>query len=323
MNNPFGVLEFLQWDHSWNNHKYSSAAELEKVIKLMKEAGVGWVRMDFLWQDIEPKEGEFKFERYDRIVDLLARYNLKVLGILNYSVGWAVASKEWNCPPKDNAVFVKYAVKVIARYKDKIKYWEVWNEPDSAVYWPAQDGLKSYCALLKEVYLAAKKTDPDCKILNGGLANGLGSINNLYNNGAKGYFDILNLHFFESPLHKGGIKALVAYPKLAREIMAANGDEHKKIWITETGCPGVKPGVRTDNWWIGDNPDEREQAVWLKKIYTGLLKNKDVEKVFWAFFRDCSGHWKNGVDYFGLVRWDYSQKSAFKSYKECSDEWKR
>ncbi|MFA5724878.1 MAG: beta-galactosidase [Candidatus Omnitrophota bacterium] len=323
MNNPFGVLEFLQWDHSWNNHKYSSAAELEKVIKLMKEAGVGWVRMDFLWQDIEPKEGEFKFERYDRIVDLLARYNLKVLGILNYSVGWAVASKEWNCPPKDNAVFVKYAVKVIARYKDKIKYWEVWNEPDSAVYWPAQDGLKSYCALLKEVYLAAKKTDPDCKILNGGLANGLGSINNLYNNGAKGYFDILNLHFFESPLHKGGIKALVVYPKLAREIMAANGDEHKKIWITETGCPGVKPGVRTDNWWIGDNPDEREQAVWLKKIYTGLLKNKDVEKVFWAFFRDCSGHWKNGVDYFGLVRWDYSQKSAFKSYKECSDEWKR
>ncbi|MFA4990111.1 MAG: beta-galactosidase [Candidatus Omnitrophota bacterium] len=323
MNNPFGVLEFLQWDHSWNKHKYPGSAELEKIIQLMQEAGVGWVRMDFLWQDIEPRRGEFKFERYDQIVDLLLKYNLKALGILNYSVDWAVSAKAWNCLPKDRALFVKYALEVIARYKDKIKYWEVWNEPDSAVYWPAQDGLKSYCALLKEVYPAAKKTDPDCKILNGGLANGSGSIKDLYNNGAKDYFDILNLHFFESPRHKGGIKALLAYPKLAREIMVANGDEHKKIWITETGCPGVKPGVRTDNWWIGDNPDEREQAAWVKAIYTGLLKNKDVERVFWAFFRDCSGHWKNGVDYFGLVRWDYSRKSAFKSYQECFEAWKR
>ena len=323
MNNPFGVLEFLQWNHPWNNYKYPGPEELEKVIRLMQEAGVGWVRMDFLWEDIEPEKGNFKFEKYDRIVNLLIQNDLQVLGILDYGVDWAVASKGWNCPPRENAVFVEYAVKVIGRYKDRIKYWEVWNEPDSEVYWPAQDGLKSYCRLLKAVYPAAKKTDPDCKILNGGLAKGLASINDLYNNGAKDYFDILNLHFFESPLHEGGIKAVIAYPQAARKIMAANKDADKKIWITETGCPGVKPRVKTGNWWIGDNPGEREQALWLKKVYDGLLEDKNVEKVFWAFFRDCSGHWKNGVDYFGLVRWDYSRKSAFEAYKEYSGKWKK
>ena len=28
----------------------------------MKEAGVGWVRMDFLWDDIEPEEGKLTFK---------------------------------------------------------------------------------------------------------------------------------------------------------------------------------------------------------------------------------------------------------------------
>ncbi|MCX5696285.1 MAG: cellulase family glycosylhydrolase [Candidatus Omnitrophica bacterium] len=323
MNNPFGVLEFLHWNHPWNNYKYSSPAHWQKVIKLMKEAGVGWVRMDFLWQDIEPKEGKSVFDKYDQVVDLLNKNKIHILGILNYGVEWAGDSKKWNCPPKDNNLFVKYAVRVIRRYKDKIKHWEVWNEPDSGVYWSAQDGLKSYCALLKSVYIAAKKVDPDCKILNGGLANGSNSINNLYANGARKYFDILNLHFFETPLHKGGIKGVSAYTKLARKIMVRNGDGNKKIWLTETGCPGVKRGLKTGNWWIGKNPSEREQASWVRKVYTELLKNKNVEKVFWAFFRDCSGHWDNGVDYFGLVRWDYSRKPAFKAYKECFNKWKK
>jgi len=218
---------------------------------------------------------------------------------------------------------VNYAVSVIKRYKDKIKYWEVWNEPDSGTYWEPQDGLKSYCALLKEVYLAAKKTNPDCKILNGGLSHGLASVNKLYDNGARDYFDILNIHFFESPLHPNAIKAVAAYPRLAYKVMSRNGDAQKKIWITEIGCPGVKRGPAVKNWWMGRNPTERQQAEWAEKVFRELLKNKAVEKVFWAFFRDCKKHWENGVDYFGLVRWDFSKKPSFKAYRECFNTWKK
>lgn len=324
MDNPFGVLEFLHWNHSWNNYKYRSIADWNRSIKLMKEAGVGWVRMDFLWEDIEPEQGKPSFEKYDQIVDLLYKNNIHILGILDYSTGWAAACRKWNCPPKDNALFVKYAVMLVTRYKDRIKHWEVWNEPDSGVYWSEQDGLKSYCALLKDVYLAAKKVDPGCKILNGGLALGLSSVNRLYDNGAKDYFDILNIHFFENPLHgEGVIKGVISFPKLARKVMERNGDRDKKIWITEIGCPGVKRGIRTNDWWLGKNPREKQQAEWVKKVYTELLKDKTVEKVFWAFFRDCSGHWGNGVDYFGLIRWDYSRKPAFKAYKECFKKWQK
>ena len=323
MNNPFGVLEFLHWNNPWNNYKYSCTADLERTVALMKNAGVGWVRMDFLWAEIEPEAGQFVFNKYDGIVDLLIDNGINILGILDYSADWAKSSPEWNCPPRENKLFVNYSKMVIGRYKDKIRYWEVWNEPDSHTYWAKQDGLKSYCQLLKEVYIAAKEVYPECKILNGGLSGGLANVNKLYDNGAGGYFDILNIHIFESPIHPGAIKGVTAYPELAYKIMSRNGDAHKKIWVTEIGCPGVMAKSGVNNWWMGANPSEEEQAQWVKQVYTGLLKTNAVEKVFWAFFRDCKGHWGNGIDYFGLVRWDFSVKPSFKAYRKCFNNWKK
>jgi len=323
MNNPFGVLEFLHWDHPWNKHKYGQVKDLKRVVKLMNEAHVGWVRMDFLWDDIEGKKDEFNFSKYDRIVNLLSENNINILGILDYSSNWAAADGIWNSPPKENKLFINFASCVISRYKEKIKYWEVWNEPDSGTYWDMQDGLKSYCQLLKEVYIAAKKIDPDCKILNGGLANGLASVNHLYDNGCKDYCDILNIHAFETPLNSTPIKSVTAYAKLAYKVMSRNGDSEKKIWITEIGCPGVKKGLNVNNWWMGKNPSEEEQAGWLRLVYSELLKDKHVEKVFWAFFRDTKNHWDNGVDYFGVVRWDFSKKPAFRAYKNSFTAWQK
>jgi len=323
MDNPFGALEFLHWSHPWNKYKYSCREDRLKIIKLMKEAHVGWLRMDFLWEDIEPRQGEFDFIKYDEIVNLVSENNINILGILDYTASWATGTSQWNDPPGENKFFVDYAVKVVERYKDRIKYWEVWNEPDSSTYLTKQDGLKTYCALLKEVYIALKKTDPECKILNGGLANGPASINNLYSNGAKDYFDILNIHYFENPLNPQAIKAVIAYPALAQKIMLRNGDADKEIWVTEIGCPGVKSGSKVKNWWMGRNPNERQQAKWLAKVYKGLLKDKRVKRVFWAFFRDCNEHWHNGIDYLGLVRWDYSKKPAFYTFQKYFINWKK
>jgi len=317
---PFGVLEFLHWDHDWNNHKYPDEESLKKCVGLMKKAGVGIVRMDFLWQDIEPAPGKWDFAKYDRLVDLLTANDIRILGILDYTADWASPKAKWNCPDSDHRSFVKYCIKTAQRYKDRIKYWEVWNEPDSRIYWSEQDGLKDYCLMLKEVYAALKEVDPGCVILNGGLANGLVSVNKLYDNGAAEYFDILNIHIFESPLDKDGIKRAMAYIRACNAVMSRNKDQAKKIWITEIGSPGVKGGKRVNNWWMGVNPNERQQAQWLKKVYANLLKEEKVEKVFWAFFRDTRKHWDNGIDYFGLVRWDFSEKPSFKAYQNISSD---
>ncbi|MCM8792104.1 MAG: beta-galactosidase [Candidatus Omnitrophica bacterium] len=320
-NSVFGVLEFLHWNHSWNNYKYAKEEDLKKTVSLIKEIGVGWVRFDFLWSDIEPEDNNFDFGKYDKIVEELTKNNINILGILHYSTDWASSCGRWNCPPRDNQLFIDYVKITVGRYKEKVKYWEIWNEPDSGIYWDYryQDGLKSYCKLLKDVYLAIKKIDPSAKVLNGGLSS-LSSIEKLYLNQAKEYFDILNIHIFESPLSLGSEKRIFSSAQLIYKIMERNGDGGKKIWVTEIGCPGVR-SKRVKNWWMGKNPSEKEQAKWLEVVFRELLKHPAVDKVFWAFFRDCKDHFKNGVDYFGLIRWDFSKKPAFFALKKLISSW--
>lgn len=316
---PFGVLEFLHWNHGWNNYKYPDKGSLKKAIALMKEAGVGWVRMDFLWEDTEPEKGKLNFEKYDYIVDLLTQNNIGVLGLLSYSASWAGPS--WNSPPYEDESFVRYVYNVISRYKDKVKYWEIWNEPDDEQYWIPQDGMVRYTELLKKVYLKAKQADPECRILNGGLSKTITlSLKKIYKNDGKGYFDILAIHPFVNPLNEADVARVKGLYSGCKKIMQDNGDD-KKIWFTELGAPGVQSPSQSNSWWMGMSPTEEQQAAWVKRIYSEILPElPDCDKIFWAFFRDCNNYWNNGIDYFGLLRWDFSKKPAFNAYKKSVNQ---
>lgn len=317
---PFGVLEFLPWNHSWNNYKYPDQESLKKIVALMREANIKWVRMDFLWEDIEPEKGKFNFEKYDYIVDLLTKNNINILGLLSYSVSWA--GLVWNSPPYDDKFFVNYVFYIISRYKDRVKYWEIWNEPDDEQYWTPQDDMVRYTQLLKKVYIRAKEIDPDCKILNGGLSKAITiSLKKIYENGGRDYFDILSIHPFVNPLNEVDVVRVKGLYLGCKKIMRNNGD-NKKIWFTELGAPGVESLSQTNAWWMGMSPTEEQQAAWVKRIYTQILPElPDCEKIFWAFFRDCKNRWGNGIDYFGLVRWDFSKKPSFNAYKESARQW--
>ncbi len=312
---PFGILDFLVWDDDWNRHHYSFP-KVEKAVPLMKEAGVGFIRMDFLWEDIEPKKGEFSFDKYDRLVDLLDKNDIKILGLLHYNVSWN--SAHWFDPP-DPDLFANYARRVVARYKSRVKYWELWNEPNVDIYWKPQDGMKRYTALLKRTYTELKREDATCRLLVGGLSmDFIASLEQLYQQGAKDYFDICNVHPFVTPVVENALALLIGSISKVRAVMAAHGDAVKPLWITELGCPGMPAGAQTKEWWLGRNSTEDEQARWVEKVYDGLANGREVEKIFWAFFRDTPNHFECGTDFFGLLREDFSKKPAFFAYQKRS-----
>jgi len=284
----------------------------------MKKCGIGTVRIDFLWQDIEPVAAKYNFLEYDYIVDTLTRHNISILGVLSYHADWASPQKQWNVPSKDHSFFMRYCQQVCLRYKNRVKFWEIWNEPDSCVYWQPQDGLVEYVRLLRGAYSVLKESDPSCFVLNGGLSAGLDSVGRLYDNGAKDCFDIMNIHAFETPRDPDAITRIVSFVKATGVVMDRNGDGKKKIWVTEIGCPGVKSGTNVPNSWLGENPTESQQASWVTQVFLEVLALDRVDKVFWAFFRDTNNHWKNGTDYFGLVRNDFSPKPAFRAYQEVA-----
>jgi polysaccharide biosynthesis protein PslG len=312
----FGVLAFLHWDHDWNAHHFP-ASSIAQAATLLKNSGAGTVRLDFLWSDVEPDRGQFVWDKYEAIIDALRQCGLCVLGVLQYNPTWRPGS--WNQAPVD-ADYVRYAREAVRRFRSRVRYWEIWNEPDHPNYWQPQDGLTAYASLLTKAAAAVREEDPTAQILLGGLSQNISAnLRLVYEKAGRDAFDVVNIHPFANPLTAGARAFVERTTRECVEVMRAFGDGEKPIWITEIGCPGVASG-EVKPWWLGVNPTEDEQARWLEDIYTNMPLWPNVERVFWAFFRDTPRHFGDGVDYFGLIREDYSLKPAFERYRTLSSK---
>jgi hypothetical protein len=312
---PFGVLTFLPWRHDWNRFHYPNDASIERATDLMKNAGVGFARMDFLWADVEPEKGRFDFAHLDRIVDITTKQGVRVLGALHYNPHWRKVP--WSTAP-DSDAYVLYARAVVRHFKNHVKYWEIWNEPDHPTYWTPQDGMTAYSQLLCAVYKAIKEVDPTSTVLTGGLSDSSAHLRELYTKAGKDCFDIVNLHPFVNPLDPHALDDLRTTHQRACEVMAEFGDGDKPIWFTELGCPGVDQTEGRSGWWLGVTPSEAQQAAWVDTVYRNALTWKGVAKIFWAFFRDTDQHFQNDVDHFGLIRQDFSPKPAYQTYQKLA-----
>jgi hypothetical protein len=321
MNDPrdsdsaFGVLDFLAWDHAKFRHHYRDE-EIEKSLDLMKDAGVGFVRFDFLWEDLEPEQGRFAFAKYDRIVDAAHKRGIKILGILAYNPAWA--GVPWNHAP-DVVRYGHFARNVVNHFKDRVRHWQIWHEPDNPAFWHPEDQMQRYTLLLQHVYVLLKSVDPTCIIHLGGVSQALPMcLKNIYEKGGRLFFDVVDIHPFANPLVPDALDGLRFLHQTVSAVLKKYGDEEKPIWFTEIGCPGVKDPKAAANWWLGKNPTEEDQARWVQTVYGEPLTWKNVKKIFWCFFRDTDDHFKSGSDYDGLIRHDFSKKPSFEAYREMS-----
>ncbi|MFT5093675.1 MAG: hypothetical protein ACI93T_002504, partial [Porticoccaceae bacterium] len=127
----------------------------------MVEAGVSTVRMFPEWRGFEPKSGTWNWADGDRLVKSAAEYQLEINGIL---MGSPHGTKAVHAFPMDNLDdWSEYVSTVVGRYKNHVRYWEVWNEGNGGF----NDGhhtTKDYAHLAVATYEAAKKADPQAKV---------------------------------------------------------------------------------------------------------------------------------------------------------------
>jgi hypothetical protein len=114
----------------------SAQAEfLDKIVDL----GVHRVRVDFPWDLIEPKRGQWKWERYEDFLAAAAARDIDILGIFDYGVAWAnkvvyPPNGDSKAPPDQFQDFTDYAKTVVEHFKGKAgapTAYEIWNEPNA------------------------------------------------------------------------------------------------------------------------------------------------------------------------------------------------
>ncbi|HSX42655.1 MAG TPA: cellulase family glycosylhydrolase [Candidatus Saccharimonadales bacterium] len=315
-----------------------SGSDLDSRLRDMAALGVKWVRYDFDWSLIQPKNAQdYQWSSYDNLVAASNKYHLQVLGILDYTPGWARKGGcgSSQCPPANAGQFGTFAAAVANRYKGQgVHAWEIWNEPNNQQFWQPGSDPAAYAALLKNAFPAIKTVDKDAYVLTAGLSpqattgsaySPLDFLTAVYAQGGKAYFDGVADHPYTFPLSPNSSEdhawnQMARTTNSLRQIMVVNGDSQKKIWITEFGAPTGGPGALStvDNPNLDAHPykvDDGLQAKILSDAVT-LYRGYDWVGPFFVYtFKDPGTDQSTNENFFGLTRADGSHKPAYDVYK--------
>lgn len=252
--NHLGINTFLEREVEPEKRRRS--------LEMARAAGFHWVRQQFPWHEIEeagrgvyidPKFGRDTWAKYDQIVDLVGEMGMELIVRLDTSPPWARPSNPSHAmtPPDRLEDYGNYVNAVVSRYRGRIRYYQVWNEPNLSVDWGmGRVDPVAATELLRIGYTRIKAADPDAVVLAPALAptiadgpeglNELVFLQGMYDAGAKPYFDIASVQAYG--LRNGpddrrlGIRDVnFSRPVLFREVMVRNGDAAKPIWASEVG----------------------------------------------------------------------------------------
>lgn len=207
-----------------------------RELELMKGVGIGWVRTDFDWKNVEPRPGEWTFAHLDRLLGDAERIGVKVLPILDYEVPFA--DHPWE--PNQLPLWRRYVRTLVARYRGRCSVWEVWNEQncDQGHKHPFPNP-EGYARLLRAACEEIRAVDPSLRVAIGGFAGvPLDYIEGVYKAGGRDFFDIMNVHPYQSTARAEG-RMEREYEGL-RALMTKYGDGAKPIWATEIGLNTIR-----------------------------------------------------------------------------------
>jgi hypothetical protein len=277
----------------------SSSRTYDQWLPKMSEAGVTWARMFPGWGEFEPRPGQWKFDAADKMVAEAAKNNIHLSALFAYSAPWAMpyGVKGSAFPMQHLADWSQYCERVVAKYKDQVHYWEVWNEGNGSFKGHYADGHSDstidYAKLSIAAYAAAKKSDPNAKV---GLS--VASYDAPYLDEtvlaqaklkAPESFDYFCIHPYEIIGGLSEADGEIPYlwmAKLLRDEMKIDAPDrpNPEIWITEIGrVIGNKKESQES-----DEVSEDVAAKTLAKAYLMAIA-QGIQKVCWFEAQDPHG----------------------------------
>jgi len=264
----------------------------QRDLDLVRDTGFRWVKQKFPWRDIEIEDDVYDWAQADLFVENALDRKLFILARIDRQPGWAQTNPEGelidNAPPADYAQFEEFCYQIASRYRNQIRAYQVWNEPNLAREWGGQPpDPEAYTRLLAHCYNGIKRGDPAAIVISAGLApTGTGLpvampddeyLRRMYEAGAADYFDMLGVNapgykaapwlspeeVAEAPDLGGQRWASFRHVEDIRRIMVETGEAHKQIAILEMGWT-LDP-INPDYAWFA--VDEETQAEYLRAAY--------------------------------------------------------
>ncbi len=275
------------------------------VLQKVKEARIGWIRVDASWNEIEERKGFFNYSRLDQAINYAANNGLKVLCVLAYTPSWANGGKAPIYPPLDVSYWRRFVSTTVKRYKGKVHYWSIWNEPNLKDFF-----VGSPTDYLEKILIPAgqeiRDADSTAKIVAPEISYSTAPesrwdtyMKTVLNKGKK-FIDIVSIHIYDNRGADAIMKKIeegdAVYPSVVN-LKTITGYGGKELWLTETG-------------WTTAVVTEDQQATNYFELLKRILNSSSVDKVFFYEIKDIEN-----VSYYGILKSNNTPKKAYYTYK--------
>ncbi|WP_269522751.1 GH39 family glycosyl hydrolase [Coraliomargarita parva] len=305
----------------------------DRVYPLMAELGAKWARVQTGWSRCETEAGQYDFAWLEEIVDRLLEAGVEPFFSVTFGNKLYMPDV-----PHESAVghvplyygddvkraWHDYVIALAQRFRGKVRYWEVWNEPNIPQFWhPSKPNGAEYAELVKVTAAAVKESIPDAKIVGGAMSKmDPPFLEAALKAGMAESIDVFSFHPYQSVPEVN----LQNMHDLVRRMLRQYAPGHSiDVWQGENGCPSQTKGHNDD--WLGlYGTDQVVQAKWVaRRILADLKTGFDMALYFHAVdlmgrpYRQAGGEVKKPV-MMGLINGaDYSPKYSFEVFQRvCS-----
>jgi polysaccharide biosynthesis protein PslG len=284
-------------------------------------------RLELRWDQLEPSPGIYDFTALDDTLAMNDQIGFSVLAVVDGTPSWATPGTlaPGNAPPigLDQPVFLAggdlnptnpwagFLATVAARYGTRIRAWEIWNEPNSNVFWNGTPD--QYARLLAVAQTVLAKAAPAAPVLVGGMVSDDGAFLGAVAAArcaagpCAGVFSpAVAWHVYDNPAD------IVRLASLTRRLLQAY-TVTPEVWITEANVPVDDPQAPDDAIVGQDAVSLNRQAAFVLQAYTlARLAGVRTLVIYRASDVDDQGH------YWGLLRNDGSARPALLAYRTAA-----
>jgi len=326
------------------------AEPTEIQFQQLKRGGVDSMRLPVDWGAVQPQPGTFNWGGVDQVVKRATAAGIDVLPFLTGAPNWAVpqakvpgstlrAPSHLPAAGTSATAWSNFLKAAVARYGPNgtlwsenpqlpahpIRNWQIWNEPNFK-YFVTHPNPAEYGKLVTLSSAVIRAADPGAKIILGGLfARPIEAT--FKKKPPQAYFakDFLQQMYAKTPGIKSKFQGVALHPytgsyktvgprvEEVRQVLQANHDGNKGLWITELGWSSSNPVPGQSNTF---NKGPSGQVTQLKGAFSLLERNQAkwrIQRLYWFSVDDQKGSC-NFCDGSGLFAEGFIPKQSWFAY---------
>ena len=303
-------LQYWRTEGSQEPRRYFLAPDADATLEAARRLGLQSVRfhppMTTKWWHVEPEPDRWQFA--DELIDAPLARGISVLGMLDGTPRFASSapprqlgeSKGWPrnwavYPARDLDGWRTYVRTTVTRYRDRVRAWEIWNEPDSRMFLGLPDGLppdstpeRVYTSLVRAAAEEIRAIDPAITIVAGSVTGGGREflVRAIRDENLLAWCDVISFHGYGRV--RASDRGADAFADIVGAINRAAGRK-VDIWDTEAALgamPEGRAGLRIAETELKGILARRAAGINRLYFYNGFLKQDPLHgdfRVLWGY----------------------------------------